>query len=151
MFVCTTETGRLGSFYSDTHSDVYDDTIIDIRERQMRIGHLEGHDLSATLRLLATAYSRGFTFRENREVPCSCLCGHAHTTKKLIHLTLEEATAYVTEEYRTANPEVVEGDTIIPPPLEIPHLEIRDLLEATTPPRPKRLIRKDAFWIRSKE
>ena len=155
LFVTTTSTGYLGSFYSDDHSDVDDDTIIDIRERQMRLGHLKGHDLSGLLLHLANYYARGFAFREHREVPCSCLCGHAHTTKKLIHLTLEEAIAYVTEEYHMANPaqpppetESVGGETIIPPSLEIPRLEIRDLLEATTPPRPKRLIRKDAFWIR---
>jgi hypothetical protein len=140
--VTRTETGYLGSFYDDLNSDVDDDTIIDIREFRMRIGHLKDQVLSTTLRRLQKYYDRGFAFEGVRKDPCSCACGHEHTTTKIRRLTREEAVVYVREEHRKAN-------------LPLPTLEIKDeeeeLIVAPAPapvPARKITLRKDASWIR---
>ena len=126
----------------------------------MRIGHLKDQNLTYTLSRLRKYYARGFAFEGIREDPCSCdACGHEHTLRKYRRLTLEEAIEYVTVEHRKANVTTTTPvDTIRPPPLEIPALEIHDsILE--TPLRqvkkplkkitaPSRLIRNDSSWIR---
>jgi hypothetical protein len=138
----------LSIFYSITDSDITNETFGDITKFRMRVGKLKNLELAHVLYHLNKHYSRGFAIVEERDTPCSCACGHEHTVKKDVRLTLEEAIVYVTAKHRTANPPA--DDTLRPPPLEIPPiLEIRDV-EMETPPRPKRLIRKDDAWIRPK-
>lgn len=105
--VIPTETGYLGSFYDDTRND--------IREFRMRISHLEGQNLSSTLRRLQKYYDRGFAFQGVRKDPCACTCGHEHAATKVRRLTREEAVVYVREEHRKANRVAVSD---LPPVLE---------------------------------
>lgn len=156
LFVTRTPAGCLGSMYNDTHSVVTDDTVLEFRNRRMRIGHLKDQILYFTLNRLHKYYSRGFAFEAICEDPCSCACGHKHTVKKYRRLTIEEAIEHVTEEHRKANPPAP-ADAIRPPPLEIPALDIHDSLLETPPRRratkkvsaPPRLIRNDKSWIRT--
>jgi hypothetical protein len=139
FFVSRTETGYLGLFYDDNLSDITDDTIIDIREFRMRIGHLKDQNLPTTIQRLRKYYDRGFAFEGVSKDPCSCACGHKHTTTKIRRLTLEEAVVYVREEHRKANPPLQSdfafdfkfdfGTEVIPPPK-------------------KATLREDASWIR---
>lgn len=77
-------------------------------KRVMRIGNLTAcQSLLTNLTRLRKYYSRGFAFEDERETPCSCACGHEHTTKRVYRLILEEACVLVATEYRKANPRVV--------------------------------------------
>jgi hypothetical protein len=170
----TPATGRVQLFYDPAKSAITAEIAEEIcTKRVMRIGNLKGQDLTNSLGRLRKYYDRGFAFEGMRTTACSCTCGHEHTIKKEVRLTLEEASTIVRAEHTRVNnvryfTAYVEDAVLMPPldrtnamptrpmiqrppPLEIPPLlEITDALE-TPPPvkRVARLIRKDDAWIRS--